>query len=89
MAHCVYRWNAYSDTGRYSVDKLSYNLIIVFVLYNISSQTSSIVAVVWVSVIKTKICLVITENISKVNNKINYTTQEVSYMNRKVMFNII
>jgi hypothetical protein len=58
-------------------------------LYCISSYTSSIVAVVWISVIKRRRFLEIIGHISKVDNKICYTPQEGTYMNRKVMFNII
>jgi len=47
------------------------------------------VAVVWISVIKRRVFLEINENISEVDNKIRYTNQEETYMNRKVMFNII
>jgi len=54
----------------------------------ISSYTSSIVAIVWVSVIKRRKFLEILENISEVDNKIRYTLQEETYMNRNVMFNI-
>ena len=64
-------------------------LFIAFKIYMISSYTSSIVAVVWVSVIKRRNFLEILENISEVDNKIQYTLQEETYMNRNVMFNII
>jgi hypothetical protein len=64
-------------------------LFIAFKIYMISSYTSSIVAVVWVSVIKRRNFLEILENISEVENKIQYTLQEKTYMKRKVMFNII
>jgi hypothetical protein len=67
----------------------SQTLLIALKLYYISSYTSSIVAVVWVSVFKRKRFLEIIENISEVNNKIQYTLQEETNMNRKVMFNII
>jgi hypothetical protein len=56
---------------------------------SISAYTSIIVAVVWVSVIKRKRFLEITEYISEVDNKIRYTPQEETHINRKVMFNII
>ena len=64
-------------------------LFIVFMLYIISSYTSSVVAVVWVSVVKRKMFLEIIEIISEMDNKIQYTLQEETYMNRRVMFNII
>jgi hypothetical protein len=67
----------------------SKTLFIVLMLCFISSYTSSIVAVVWVSVIKRKRFLEIIEHISEVDNKIRYTPQEQTYMNRNVMFNLI
>ena len=72
----------------YSFDFGSQTLFIAFMLYTILSHISSIVAVVWVSVIKRRKLLEILENISEVDNKIRYTTQEETYMNRNVMFNI-
>jgi hypothetical protein len=45
-------------------------LFITFILYTISCFISSIVAVVWVSVIKRKMFLEIKENISEVDNKL-------------------
>jgi hypothetical protein len=62
---------------------------ITFTLYNILSYTSSILAVVWVSVVKKRMLLEMLENISEVDNKIRYTQEEESYMNRNLMFNII
>ena len=73
----------------HSFDFDSQTLFITFMLYITLSYTSSIVAVVWVSVIKRRKFLEILENISEVNNKIRYTQQEETYMNRNVMFNII
>jgi hypothetical protein len=70
-------------------DFSSQTLFITFMLYYISSYTSSIVAVVWISVIKRRIFLEIIGNISKVDNKIQYTPQEETCMNRNVLFNII
>jgi hypothetical protein len=67
----------------------SKTLFISFMLYFISSYTSSIVAVVWISIIKRRRFLEIIEHISEVDNKIRYTLQEETNMNRKVMFNII
>jgi hypothetical protein len=72
-----------------SSDMFSQTLFIALILYIISSYTSSIVAVVWLSVIKRKNYLEIIENISKVDNKIRYTLQEETNMNRSVMLNII
>ena len=73
----------------YSSDFDSQTLFTAYILYYISSYTSSIVAIVWISVIKRRKFLEIIENISEVDNKIRYTHQEETYMNRKVMFNII
>jgi len=64
-------------------------LFIAFKIYMISSYTSSIVVVVWVSVIKRRKFLEILENVSEVDNKIRYTHQEETSMNRKMMFNVI
>ena len=55
----------------------------------ISLYTSSIVAVIWLSVIKRRKFLEILEYISEVDNKIRFTLQEETNMNRKVMFNTI
>jgi len=71
-----------------SVDFDTGTLLLAFKIHTISSFTSSIVAVVWVSVIKRRKFLEILEYISEVDNKIRYTLQEATYMNRKVMFNI-
>ena len=46
-------------------------------------------AVVGISIIKRRRFLEIIENTSEVDNKIRYTPQEETYMNRNVMFNII
>ena len=72
-----------------SVEFYSQTLFTALKIYMITSYTSSIVAVVWVSVIKRRKFIEILENISKVDNKIRYTHQEATYMNRNVMFNII
>jgi hypothetical protein len=72
-----------------SSDFESQPLFIAFVIYVISSYTSSIVAVVWVSVIKRRRFLEILENISEVDNKTRYTPQEETQMNRNVMFNVM
>jgi len=73
----------------YSFEDVSRTSFIAHVLYIISSYTSSIMIVVWVSVIKRKRFLEIIENISEVDNKIRYTLQEETYMNRNVFFNVI
>jgi len=67
----------------------SQTLFIALMLYYISSYTSAIVAVFWVSIIKRRMFLEIIENISEVDNKIRYTPQIENCMNRNVMFNII
>ena len=55
--------------GAYGVDMSSQTLIFTFVLYTISSYTSTIIVVVWVSIIKRKGFLEIIENISDPDNK--------------------
>ena len=70
-------------------DIRSQTLFIAVMLYYISSYTGSIVAVVWISVIKRRMFLGITEKISGVDNKIRYTHQDETHMNRNVMFNMI
>jgi hypothetical protein len=67
----------------------SKTLLNALILYFISSYTSSIVAVVLVLVIKRRRFIGIIENISEVDNKIRYTLQEVTYMNRNALFNVI
>jgi hypothetical protein len=64
-------------------------LFIALKIHTISSYTSSIVTIVWVSVIKRRMFLKILENVSEVDNKIRYTLQEETSMNRNLMFNII
>jgi hypothetical protein len=73
----------------FSSDSVSKSSFISYTLYLISSYTSSIVAVVWVSIIKRKMFLEIIEHISEVDNKIRYTLQKKAYMNRKVFLNVI
>jgi hypothetical protein len=73
----------------YRVEKLSHTLFLVYVSYITSSFTSSIVTVVWVSVTERRKFMDIIENISEVDNKIRYKLEEQTYMNRKVMLNII
>jgi hypothetical protein len=73
----------------YSHVTSSQTRFIAVMLYIISSYISSVVAVVWVSVIKRKMYLEIIENISEVDNKIRYTPQEETNMNRRVVLNII
>ena len=72
-----------------NVQMVSQLVIVAFMLYSISSYTSSIMGMVCISIIKRRRFLEIIENISKVDNKIRYTPQEETYMNRNVMFNII
>jgi hypothetical protein len=69
-------------------DFVSQTLFVTFILYIISSHTSSTVVVVWVSIVKIMF-LEITENLSEVDNKLRYTQQEEASMKRNVMFNII
>jgi hypothetical protein len=73
----------------YRVANFSDPSYIVYILFTISSYSSSVVAVVWLSVIERRKFMDIIENISEVDNKIRYTPQEETNMNRKVMFNII
>jgi hypothetical protein len=67
----------------------SKTLFIALILFIISSYTSSIVAIFWVSIIKRSRFLGIIENILDVDNKLRYTLQEETSMNRNVFFNII
>jgi len=71
-----------------STDFYSDTLLIAFKILIISSHSSSIVAIVWVSFIKRRKFLEILESVSEVDNKVRYTLQEETSMNRKVMFNI-
>jgi hypothetical protein len=73
----------------YDVNMASKTLYFTFVLYIISSYTSTLIVVVWVSIIKRRRFLEIIENLSEVDNKIRYTPQEETHVNRNVMFNII
>jgi hypothetical protein len=73
----------------YSADNIPSTFFIALILFIASSYISSIVAVVWVSIIKRKRFLEIIDNISEVDNKLRYTLQEETYMNRKVVINII
>jgi hypothetical protein len=59
------------------------------ILYLISIYTSSIVGLVWVSIVKRKTFLKIIGNILEVDNTIQYTLQEETNMNTNVFFNII
>jgi len=72
-----------------SYDFATHTLFISFILYISSSYISGILAVVWISIFKRKLFLEIIENISAVDNKLRFTLQEETYMNRNVMFNII
>jgi hypothetical protein len=77
--------------GILTLRSANFDTLTSFIAFNINrilSYTSSIVAVVWVSVIKRRKFLEILEYISEVDNKIRYTLQEETYMNRNVMFNI-
>ena len=73
----------------YRTDFDTDTMFIALKIHIISSYTSSIVAIVWVSFIKRREFLELLENISKADNKIRYTQQEETSMNRKLMFNII
>ena len=73
----------------HSVDFNSKIVFFIIMLYCNLLYTSSIVVVVWVSIIRRKKFLEIIENISAVDNKLRYTVQEETYMNRNVLFNII
>jgi hypothetical protein len=64
-------------------------LFISDMIYYISSYTSIFVAVFWISIIKRRRVLEIIESISEVDNKVRYTPQEETHMNRNVMVNII
>jgi hypothetical protein len=72
-----------------SFEASSKTSFIVYVLYTLSSYISSIMLLVWVSVIKRRRFLEIIDKISEVDNKIRYTQQEETFMNRNVFFNII
>ena len=72
-----------------SVGVIAQTRFIALILVVISSYTSSIIAVVCISIIKRRTFLDIIENISEVDNKIGFTHQEETYMNKNVMFNII
>jgi hypothetical protein len=73
----------------YSVKVVLQVIFVAYILFTISSYTSSIMGMVCISIIKRRIFLKRIENISEVDNKIGYTHQEETYMNRNVMFNII
>ena len=60
----------------YDIDKSSQTLFFAFVLYIISAYTSTIIVVVWVSIIIRIESLERIENISVLDNKIRYTPQE-------------
>jgi hypothetical protein len=68
---------------------VSQALFIALLLFVISSYTSSIMAVVCISIVKRRRFLKIIEIISEVDNKLRYTQQEVTHVNRNVRFNII
>jgi hypothetical protein len=73
----------------YRVEVFSQVIFAAYILFIISSYTNSIMAVVCISIIKRRKFLKIIENILEVDNKIRYTHQEETYMNRNVLFNII
>jgi hypothetical protein len=73
----------------YRADIASQALFIALLLSVISSNTSSIMVVVCISIVKRRKFLEIIENIREVDNKIECTQEEETHMNRKVMFNII
>jgi hypothetical protein len=73
----------------YTTEVGSQVTFVAYILFIISSYTSSIVAVVCISITKRRKFLEIIEKISEVDNKVRYTHQEETYMNRKVMFNVI
>ena len=60
----------------YRTDLDTDTMFIALKIHIISSYTSSIVAIVWVSFIKRREFLELLENISKAGNKIRYTQQE-------------
>jgi hypothetical protein len=68
---------------------VSHALFIAPLLFVISLYTSRIMAVVCISIVKRRRFLEIIEIISEVDNKLRYTQQEETHMNRKVMFDII
>ena len=70
-------------------DMGSQTLLIGYIFILVSSYASSFTTLVFVSIIKRRKFLQILENISEVDKKIFYKPQEETYMNRKVMFNII
>jgi hypothetical protein len=73
----------------YRVDISSQSLFIALLSFVISSYTSSIMAVICISIVKRRKFLEIIENISEVDNKLRYTQQQETHMNRKVRVNII
>ena len=73
----------------YSVEVDSQTLYITFVLYVIYSYISTIMVLVWVSFIKRRKFLEVIEKVAEVDNKIRYTLQEETYMNRNMMINVI
>jgi hypothetical protein len=89
MADCIYCWIACSHSEAYRFHFVSQALLIALLLFVISSYTGSIIAVVCISIVKRRRFLEIIENVSEVDNKLRYTQQEETHMNRKVMFNII
>jgi hypothetical protein len=70
----------------YRVDIASQALFIALLLFLISLYTSSIMAVVCISIVKRREFLEKIENISEVDNKLRYTQQEETHANRNVTF---
>jgi hypothetical protein len=68
---------------------VSQALFIALLLFVISSNTSSIMGVVCISVVQRRRFLKITEIISEVDNKLRYTQKEVTHTNRNVRFDIV
>jgi hypothetical protein len=73
----------------YSDDTVTRTFFIAWILFIISLYTSSVVGVVWLSIIKRKRFLEIIENISEVDNKVRHTLREETHMNRSLILNII
>jgi hypothetical protein len=68
------------------VEVVSQTLFFALLLFTISPYTSSIMAVVCISISKRIMFVKIIENTSEVDNTIRYTPREETYKNRKVMF---
>jgi hypothetical protein len=75
--------------GACSMQQFSQVAFVATFMFIISTHMCSIMAVVCISIIKRRTFLDIIEIISEVDNKLRYTHQEQTNMNRNVMFNII